>query len=169
MDMVLSCHIHIVVVRRSGLTLAYFSFVPKHFRFSPLSWSQTLGPEEPQRLKVNGVDAALEEEEVNPGKGGLWHCPINELWIYRETSMQSGLRHWWETSRPLPEGRALSNLSPGRLPAQETRKSRCPLNLFILRVQSNEPHYQRKQHRGECQGLQSARVQYARRGKVDPA
>ena len=119
----------------------------------------------PQRLKVNGVDAALEEEEVNPGKGGWWHCPINELWIYRETAMQSSLRNW-ETSRPLPEGRALSNLSPGRLPAQETRKSRCPLNLFISNPMN--PYYQRKRHRGECQGLQSARVQYARRGKVDP-
>ena len=133
MDMVLSSYIHIVVVRRSGLTLAYFSFVPKNLWFSPLPWSQTFGPEEPQRLKVNGVDAALEEEEVNPGKGGWWHCPINDLWIYIETAMQSSLWHW-ETSRPLPEGRALSSLSPGRLPAQETRKSHYPLNGFILRV-----------------------------------
>ena len=84
---------HIYIVRRSGLIIAYLPFVPKNLRFSPLPWSQTLGPEEPQRLKVNGVDAALEEEEVNPGKGGWWHCPINELWIYRETAMQSSLRH----------------------------------------------------------------------------
>ena len=69
--MVLSCHIHIVVVRRSGLTLAYFPFVPENLRFSPFPWSQTFGPEEPQRLKVNGVDAALEEEEVNPGERWL--------------------------------------------------------------------------------------------------
>ena len=73
-----SCH-----VPYSGLIIAYLPFVPENLRFSPLPWSQTLGPEEPQRLKVNGVDAALEEEEVNPGKGGWWHCPINELWIGR--------------------------------------------------------------------------------------
>ena len=69
------------ILAKCILTVAYLSFVPKNLRFSPLPWSQTLGPEEPQRLKVNGVDAALEEEEVNPGKGGWWHCPINELWI----------------------------------------------------------------------------------------
>ena len=61
-----SCH-----VLYSGLIIAYLPFVPENLRFSPLPWSQTLGPEEPQRLKVNGVDSTLEEEEVNPGKRWL--------------------------------------------------------------------------------------------------
>ena len=104
-----------------------------------------------------------------PWKRWLVALPYQQI-VDRETAMQSSLRHW-ETSRPLPEGRALSSLSPGRLPAQETRKFHCPLNLFILRTKSNpmNPYYQRKQHRGECQGLQSVRVLYARLGKVDPA
>ena len=49
------------------LTIAYLSLVSKNLWFSPFSRSQTLRPEEPQRLKVDGVDAALEEEKVNPG------------------------------------------------------------------------------------------------------
>ena len=58
MEMVLSC-----TVLRIDL-----SFVSKNLWFSPLSWSNTLRSEESQRLKINWVDAALEEEEVNPGK-----------------------------------------------------------------------------------------------------
>ena len=106
MEMVLSC-----TVLRIDL-----SFVSKNLWFSPLSWSNTLRSEESQRLKINWVDPALEEEEVNPGKKVI--CGTQN----------------WETSRPLPGGRVLSNLSPRRPPAEETRKFHCPLTVFILSV-----------------------------------
>ena len=50
--------------------LVYLSLVSKNLRLCPFPCSQTLTLEKTQGLKVNRVDAALEEEKENPGK--MW-------------------------------------------------------------------------------------------------
>ena len=91
MEMVLSC-----TVLRIDL-----SFVSKNLWFSPFSWPQTLRPEESQRLKVDGVDSTLEEEEVHPDHLIDRHADIDGE--YGKT--ESDVRIRTEKTRPTPYSR----------------------------------------------------------------